>query len=256
MLAYRLVRTKNVLLQQFFYRLARKYPQKMAQRVVQMAAEQLPAGYDMGHFTPRYNPWDQRLCLVPDADLFRAIRKGSASVVTDTIATFTPRGIRLGSGREIDADIVVTATGLKLNLLGDVQIAVDGQPRDLSKTLVYKGMMFSGIPNLASTFGYTNASWTLKADLTARYVCRLLGRMDATGTVAAVPVRDPSVREQPFLDFSSGYVQRALGMLPRQGDRKPWRLAQNYLVDLATLRFAPLQDDVLRFLRQGEALPG
>ncbi|WP_427913055.1 flavin-containing monooxygenase [Ramlibacter sp. MMS24-I3-19] len=256
MLAYRLVRTKNVFLQQFFYRLARRRPQKVAQRLTQMAADQLPPGYDMAHFTPRYNPWDQRLCLVPDADLFRAISAGTASVVTDTIASFTERGIRLASGRELEADIVVTATGLRLNLLGDAQIAVDGVPRDLSKSLVYKGTMFSGVPNLASTFGYTNASWTLKADLTARYVCRLLARMDATRCAVVVPVRDPSVGEQRFLDFSSGYVQRALGMLPRQGDRKPWKLAQNYLVDLVALRFAPLRDEALRFLRQGEALPG
>jgi cation diffusion facilitator CzcD-associated flavoprotein CzcO len=143
-----------------------------------------------------------------------------------------------------------------LNLLGDVQIAVDGVACELSKALVYKGMMFSGVPNLASTFGYTNASWTLKADLTARYVCRLLARMDATGDAVAVPVRDPSVREQPFLDFSSGYVQRAVAMLPKQGDRKPWRLAQNYIVDLAVLRFSPLQDSVMRFTRQGQPLPG
>jgi cation diffusion facilitator CzcD-associated flavoprotein CzcO len=256
MLAYRLVRTKNVLLQQLFYRMARKWPQRIAQRMVQMAAAELPPGYDTAHFTPRYNPWDQRVCLVPDADLFRAISAGSASVVTDTIATFTPHGIKLASGAELEADIVVSATGLQLNLLGDVQLAVDGVRCDLSKALVYKGMMFSGVPNLASTFGYTNASWTLKADLTARYVCRLLARMDATGTAVAVPVRDPSVREQPFIDFSSGYVQRAVGMLPKQGDRKPWKLAQNYLVDLATLRFAPLQDGALRFVRQGQQLPG
>src|SRR3954462_15234158 len=255
MLAYRLVRTKNVLLQQLFYRMARKWPQRIAQRMVQMAAAELPPGYDTAHFTPRYNPWDQRVCLVPDADLFRAISAGSASVGTDTIATVTPHGIKLAPGAELEADIVVAATGLQLNLLGDVQLAVDGVRCDLSKALVYKGMMFSGVPNLASTFGYTNASWTLKADLTARYVCRLLARMDATGTAVAVPVRDPSVREQPFIDFSSGYVQRAVGMLPKQGDRKPWKLAQNYVVDLATLRFSPLQDGALHFVRQGQPLP-
>ena len=256
MAAYRLVRTKNVLLQQLFYRLARKWPQRIAQRMVQMAAAQLPAGYDTAHFTPRYKPWDQRVCLVPDADLFRAISAGTASVVTDTIAGFTPHGIQLASGTELPADIVVAATGLQLNVLGDVQLSVDGAPCDLSKALVYKGMMFSGVPNLASTFGYTNASWTLKADLTARFVCRLLARMDATGTAVAVPVRDPRVREQPFIDFSSGYVQRAVAMLPKQGDRKPWKLAQNYIVDLATLRFSPLRDGVLRLLRPGQRLPG
>jgi cation diffusion facilitator CzcD-associated flavoprotein CzcO/acetyl esterase/lipase len=256
MLAYRLVRTKNVLLQQLFYRLARKWPQRIAQRMVQMAAAELPPGYDTAHFTPRYKPWDQRVCLVPDADLFRAISAGTASVVTDTIATFTAHGIQLASGAQLEADIVVAATGLQLNVLGDVRLSIDGRPCDLSKELVYKGMMFSGVPNLASTFGYTNASWTLKADLTARYVCRLLARMDATGDAVAVAVRDPAVREQPFMDFSSGYVQRALAMLPKQGDRKPWKLAQNYMVDLLTLRFSPLHDGALRLLRQGQPLPG
>jgi cation diffusion facilitator CzcD-associated flavoprotein CzcO len=255
MLAYRLVRTKNVLLQQFFYRMARKWPQRVAQRMVQMAAAELPPGYDTAHFTPRYNPWDQRVCLVPDADLFRAISAGTASVVTETIATFTPTGIRLASGRELEADIVVAATGLQLNLLGDVQLAVDGRRCELSRALVYKGMMFSGVPNLASTFGYTNASWTLKADLTARYVCRLLARMDAKGQAVAVPVREPGVGEQPFIDFSSGYVRRAVDLLPKQGDRKPWRLAQNYMVDLAALRYSPLKDRALHFVRQGQPLP-
>jgi cation diffusion facilitator CzcD-associated flavoprotein CzcO/acetyl esterase/lipase len=248
MLAYRIVRAKNVLLGLLFFRLARRWPQAIKARLVALAGRQLPAGYDTArHFTPRYNPWDQRVCLVPDGDLFRAIRQGTASVVTDEIDRFTADGIRLKSGREMAADIVVTATGLQLSLLGDMEVRIGGQPCDLSRSLVYKGMMFSGVPNLASTFGYTNASWTLKADLTARYVCRLLAHMDRHGHAAAVPQRDPTVGEQPFLDFNSGYVLRAVDRLPRQGDRKPWKLHQNYLLDLLALRWSRLDDGTLRF---------
>jgi monooxygenase len=248
MLAYRLVRLKNVSLQMYFFRVARRRPEMVKRRIVGMAARQLPQGYDVAtHFTPRYNPWDQRVCLVPDGDLFKAIRSGKASVVTGVIETFTETGIRLKSGEELPADIVVTATGLKLNVLGDMQVAVDGTPWDPAKALVYKGMMYAGVPNLATTFGYTNASWTLKADLTAAYVCRLFAFMDRHGFTVAVPRRDASVRDQPFLDFTSGYVQRAVPMLPKQGDRKPWRLYQNYLLDLLTLRYARLDDGVMEF---------
>jgi cation diffusion facilitator CzcD-associated flavoprotein CzcO/acetyl esterase/lipase len=247
MWAYRLVRTRNILLQQVFYRLARRWPQAVGRHLLAMAAKALPAGYDLRHFTPAYKPWDQRVCLVPDGDLFRAIRRGQASVATGTIETFTERGIRLHGGEEIPADIVVTATGLRLNLLGDVQLAVDGRPVDLAQALVYKGLMFSGVPNLVSTFGYTNASWTLKADLTAGWTCRLLAHMARHGWRQVVPVRTPGLTEQPFLDFSSGYVQRAVALLPKQGTRKPWRLDQNYLLDLLNLRWSRLEDGALRF---------
>ncbi|WP_414708783.1 flavin-containing monooxygenase [Ramlibacter sp.] len=255
MLAYRLVRAKNVLLQQLFFRLARRWPDAIGRRLVALAGQQLPPGHDLRHFTPAYRPWDQRLCLVPDGDLFRSIREGKASVVTDRIERFTATGIRLASGQELPADIVVTATGLTLNVLGDVAVSVDGRPCDLSRSLVYKGMMFSGVPNLASTFGYTNASWTLKADLTARYVGRLLAHLDRHGYTSATPQRDSSVAEQPFIDFSSGYVQRAAARLPKQGDRKPWRLYQNYLLDLLTLRFSRIDDGVLRFEHRPGASP-
>ena len=254
MLAYRLVRTKNVLLQQLFFRIARKRPEGFGRRLLSMAHDQLPPGYDMANFTPRYKPWDQRLCVVPDGNLFRSIREGHASVVTGVIDAFTATGIRLQSGQELPADIVVTATGLQLNVLGDMQVVVDGSPHDLSQALVYKGMMFSGVPNLVSTFGYTNASWTLKADLTAAYTCRLLRHMERAGMSTAVPVRDPSVAEEPFVDFSSGYVQRALGRLPKQGDRKPWKLYQNYVLDLLTLRFARVEDGTMRFVRRADAV--
>jgi cation diffusion facilitator CzcD-associated flavoprotein CzcO/acetyl esterase/lipase len=248
MLAYRLVRLKNVLLGMYFYRLARKYPVQAKARLAGLVQQELGPGYDVArHFTPHYNPWDQRVCLVPDGDLFQAIREGRASVATDQIASFTEHGIQLQSGAELPADIVVSATGLQLNVLGDVKVCLDGQAVDWSKALIYKGMMYGGIPNLASTFGYTNASWTLKADLTARYLCRLLNHMDRAGAKVATPVLDASVAPEPFLTFTSGYVQRALGMLPKQGDRKPWRLNQNYVLDLLALRLGKVDDGVMSF---------
>ena len=187
-----------------------------------MAQHALGPDYDVAtHFSPSYKPWDQRMCLVPDADLFQAIRGGQASVETGHIETFTEGGIRLRSGAELAADVVVTATGLKLNLLGDVAVSVDGARVDLAKTLAYKGMMFSGVPNLASVLGYTNASWTLKADLTCEYVCRLLNHMRRRGYAAATPRRDPSVQEEPFLALASGYIQRAADILPKQGSKRP-----------------------------------
>ncbi|TFY96183.1 flavin-containing monooxygenase [Ramlibacter humi] len=249
--AYRLVRAKNVGLGMLVFRLARRYPQALKQRLIGMAATQLPAGYDAKHLTPRYNPWEQRLCLVPDGDLFAAIRRGQASIATGEIRDFTAGGIRLVSGEELPADIVVTATGLQLNLLGDVALSIDGRPVDLSRTMVYKGMMNSGVPNFASTFGYTNASWTLKADLTAGYVCRLLRHMDRHGWDVAVPQREPGVAERPFIDFSSGYVVRFVDRMPRQGERRPWRLYQNYLLDLLTLRWQRVDDAAMKFAKAG-----
>jgi cation diffusion facilitator CzcD-associated flavoprotein CzcO len=252
-LAYALTRWKNVLLGMFFYKLSRKRPERVRERIVELARRQLGPDYDVAtHFTPRYNPWDQRVCLVPDADLFQAIRAGRASVVTDEIETFTETGIKLRSGQEIAADIVVTATGLKLKLLSGIAISANGERRDLSKCLSYKGMMFSDVPNLAYTLGYTNASWTLKADLTAEYVCRLLNHMDARGYAVAVPRRDPNVEEQPLIDFTSGYVQRARDLLPKQGSKRPWKLYQNYALDLLTLRFGRIDDGTIQFARAPE----
>ncbi len=248
MLAYRLVRWKNVLFGMFFFNLARKRPDKTKARLIAMVREQLGPDYDVGtHFTPRYNPWDQRLCLVPDADLFDSIKAGAASVVTDQIDRFVAEGIKLKSGATLPADVIVTATGLKLQLLSGVDFSVDGVPVNMSKTMSYKGMMYSDVPNLASSFGYTNASWTLKADLTCEYVCRLLNHMKATGTQIATPHRDPDVEEEPFLDFSSGYVQRAADVLPRQGKTKPWKLYQNYALDLVTLRYGRVDDGTMTF---------
>ena len=250
-LAYGITRWRNVLLTMFFYNLARKKPAKFKAGVLKGVRAQLGPDYDVGtHFTPTYNPWDQRLCLVPDSDLFKALRSGKASVVTDRIETFTEGGLRLASGAELDADVVVTATGLRLVLLGGIEITVDGVRTELAKSTSYKGMMFSGVPNLAAAFGYTNASWTLKADLTCEYVCRLLGYMDRRGYGQCTPVKQADVEEAPFLDFSSGYVQRALDALPRQGTTKPWKLHQNYARDMVALRLGRLDDGTMRFARK------
>jgi len=247
-LAYGVTRWRNVLLTMFFYNMARRRPEKFKQQVIGGVRHHLGADYDVAtHFTPRYNPWDQRLCLVPDSDLFHSIKAGKASVVTDTIETFTERGIKLHSGTELEADIVVTATGLRLQVLSGMEVNVDGARVDLSKVMSYKGMMYSDVPNLATAFGYTNASWTLKCDLTCEYVCRLLNHMDKRGYAKCTPKKDPAVAEEAFLDFTSGYVQRALDQLPRQGAKKPWKLHQNYARDLVSLRFGKLEDGTMEF---------
>jgi monooxygenase len=248
-LAYAIVRWKNVLLTLLVFQLSRRRPELVKKLIRKGVSAQLGADYDVEtHFTPRYNPWDQRMCLVPDGDLFKAIREGRATVVTDTVETFTEKGLKLGSGTELEADLVVTATGLNLVAFGGMQIVVDGQRVDLSKTLSYKGMMLSGVPNLAAALGYTNASWTLKCDLTCEYLCRLLNFMDEHGYRQCTPRNsDPSVIPQPFIDFSSGYVLRAIDKFPKQGSKAPWRLYQNYALDIVTLRFGSLQDDGMVF---------
>jgi cation diffusion facilitator CzcD-associated flavoprotein CzcO len=209
----------------------------------------LPAGYDIDkHFKPRYNPWDQRMCLVPNGDLFDSLRSGEAEIVTDRIETFTEDGIKLESGAELKADVIITATGLNVLFLGGMELVVDGEPVDFSKLMAYKGMMLNGIPNFVFTLGYTNASWTLKADLTSEYVCRLLNHMDAHGYKRCVPeVTDPSVVEEPILDFNSGYVLRALDKLPKQGSKEPWKLRQNYIVDTRAIRHSPIDDGEMQF---------
>ena len=254
--ATRLIRLKNVLVGLFFFRLARRHPKRAKARLVGLVRQQLGPDFDVErHFTPAYAPWDQRVCLAPDGDLFQVLRDGRASIVTDRIVGFSERGIHLQSGQHLAADVVVTATGLQLNVLGDVKLSLDGQACDLSKAVVYKGLMYSGIPNLANTFGYTNASWTLKADLSARYACRLLNHMDRHGLQVAMPTPDPAVQRQPLLDFSSGYVQRAIDFLPKQGDRAPWRLHQNVLLDWLTLRLGRIDDGVLQFERTAPRAP-
>jgi cation diffusion facilitator CzcD-associated flavoprotein CzcO len=244
-LAYRLIRWKNVGLQMFFYQLARRRPAGTAKRLIKLIENELGSAFDPRHFTPGYNPWDQRLCLVPDSDLFRAIRDRRASVVTDEIECFTASGLKLRSGAELPADIVVTATGLKVQLLGDISVQVDGARTDFAGRLSYKGLMFSGVPNLSYAFGYTNASWTLKADLGSAYLCRLLDHMERRGAKLALPRREPGVEEVPFVDFTSSYIQRASHLLPKQGATAPWRLHQNYLLDLLALRLGKVEDGVL-----------
>jgi len=252
MTAYGITRWKNVLITMLFFNLARKKPEKTKERLISLVRDQLPKDYDVEtHFTPRYNPWDQRLCLVPDADLFDSIRNGSASVVTDHIDSFTEDGLELKSGKTLEADIVVTATGLRMQLLSGMEVVVDGRSVDLAKGFSYKGMMFSDVPNLASAFGYTNASWTLKADLTSEYVCRLLNHMDKAAMDICVPHLDqPDMAATPWLDFSSGYVQRAMDKFPKQGTKAPWKVHQNYALDLAALRLGKLDDGVMRFWRK------
>jgi monooxygenase len=248
-LAYGLTRWKNVLFGMYFFNLCRKKPGLARRGLIKLVRAELGPDYDVKtHFTPRYNPWEQRLCLVPDGDLFKAIKSGKASVVTDQIATFTETGIRLASGTELPADLVVSATGLNLQLMSGVKFAVDGKPVDAAQSLSYKGMMYSELPNLASSFGYTNASWTLKADLTCEYVCRLLNHMRRTGTRQCVPhLTDPTVQPEAWIDFSSGYFQRAQGQFPNQGSKRPWKLYQNYALDIVTLKFGAVDDGVMVF---------
>jgi monooxygenase len=247
--AYPIVRWKNVVITTLFFQLSRRLP-KLAKKLIRKGVEaQLPKDFDIDkHFTPRYDPWDQRVCLVPDGDLFKALRSGRASIATDRIATFTEKGIRLESGGELEAEVVITATGLNLLALGGMQLVVDGEELALSDSLGYKGMMFSDVPNLAIALGYTNASWTLKCDLTCEYICRLLQHMDANGYRQVTPRnRDASVETQPFIDLQAGYVLRSIDAFPKQGIKAPWRLYQNYARDTALLRFGAIEDDALEF---------
>ena len=248
-LAYHLIRWRNVLWGMYFFQLSRRKPERVKQLILGGVRIALGPDYDIGtHFTPRYNPWDQRLCLVPDGDLFNAIREKRASVVTSQIDTFTARGIRLQDGGELEADIIVTATGLNLQVLGGLEVSVDGRSVDFARALNYKGMMYSDVPNLASAFGYTNASWTLKCDLTCEYVCRLINYMDRRGYRQCMPHNvDPTITELPSLDFSSGYVQRSVAKMPKQGSKRPWRLYQNYALDIVSLRFGKVDDGVMRY---------
>lgn len=249
--AYALTRWKNVLFSMFYYRLAKRKPELFAKGLLREVERQLPSGFDVAkHFTPSYKPWDQRLCLVPNGDLFKALRSGKASVVTDQIERFTPQGVRLKSGQELAADVIVTATGLDLQALGGMQLMVDGKRVLPQDSLGYKGMMLSSVPNLANVFGYTNASWTLKSDLTSQYVCRLLNHMAKTGVRQCTPtLTDASVKPERWVDFSSGYIQRSLDRFPQQGSKAPWRLHQNYVLDLLSLKFGRLDDGAMVFSR-------
>jgi monooxygenase len=255
--AYSFVRAKVLVLMVLFYQLSRRRPEMMKSVIRKGVESQLPEGYDVDtHFTPRYQPWDQRVCVVPDGDLFVALGSGRASIVTDQIDSFTETGLRLASGDELEADIIVTATGLNLELFGGVELVVDGREISISDLVTYKGMMYSGLPNLALMIPYGNSAWTLKADLVARYVCRLLRYMDERGYDYCMPLDPgPGQRRAPLLNLMSGYVMRSLNQLPKQAERSPWRVHQNYFLDLKMLRRASLEDEGIRFGRAKRRAP-
>ncbi len=248
--AYALTRAKNVLLGMYVFSLCKRKPAKVAAYFINEVKKAVGPKVDVAtHFTPRYNPWEQRLCLVPDGDMFQALKAGRASVVTDHIVRFSATGLALRSGATLEADIIISATGLQLQPGGSFALSVDGKPQDSAQTVNYKGVMYCGVPNLAATFGYTNASWTLKADLTSRYVCRLLNHMRQTGAKQCWPqLQDAALPLLPWVDFSSGYFQRVIDHMPKQGSTRPWKLNQNYLLDVMALRFGRVDDGVLGFV--------
>jgi monooxygenase len=249
--AYSAIRWKAIVKSMLEYQLARKFPNFFANALRKMGEPRLPEGFDWDkHFTPNYKPWDQRVCLAPNGDIFKAIRKGNADVVTDTIERFTDKGIMLNSGEELAADIIITATGLNVQFFGGAEVLRNGSPVKMTDSVAYKGMMLSGLPNMAFAFGYTNTSWTLKADLTSEFVCRLLNYMTSNGFDTVVP-KDPdqTIERRPFVDLSSGYVTRALDELPKSGSEAPWRLKQNYLVDLRMIRHGKVDEASLMFTK-------
>lgn len=251
--AYNITRWKNLLVNMGIYKASRVFPAATKRFFMNIAAKYLGPDYEIDrHFNPSYNPWDQRLCVVPDGDLFQVIRKGEASVVTDRIDRFTEKGILLRSGEELNADIIVLATGLKIKIFGGAKLRVDGKAVQTNEVMVYKGMMMSDIPNFTIAFGYTNAPWTLKTDLTASYVCRLLRYMDRHGHDIVVPRIESDVEPEPFVDFDAGYIKRANHILPKQGSRKPWRVYQNYLQDMLTIRYGRIADRALQFGQKGK----
>ena len=245
---YRLARGRNVALQMVFFYLSKAFPDQVRKALLEKARRQLGQGFDMRHFSPSYKPWDERVCAVPDGDLFKVLRQGKASVVTDHIDTFTETGIRLKSGQMLEADVIITATGLDLVLFGGMQVAVDGKPFDAAQSMGYRGIMLRDLPNAAVVLGYTNASWTLKTDLSSEYFCRLINHMDAISMRQCTPCNTTGeVKTAPFLNLNSGYIQRVAHKLPSQGDRAPWKLYQNYVLDLVLLRFGKVEDGYLVF---------
>ena len=256
-LAHYLVRWKNLLGGMYVYQMSRWKPEVVKRSLIKEVQKELGPDVDVEtHFTPRYNPWDQRLCLAPDGDFFGALKSGDASVVTDEIDSFTEAGLRLASGEHVDADIIVSATGLKLKMIGGVQLSVDGTPVDVADTLSYKGAMYSGVPNFASALGYTNASWTLKCELISKFVCRVLAYMDTQGYDVCTPrLPDTEVQTQPAINLTSGYIERSAHLLPKQGEKKPWKIYQNYFQDVAALGYGSLEDEALEFGRLNDEVP-
>lgn len=246
--AYRIIRGRNVAITLGIFRFCKKFP-TAARRLLQWTVKkQLPAGFDMRHFTPKYNPWDERLCAVPEGDMFKAISDGKASVVTAHIERFTEQGIQLTSGQILPADIIITATGLKVQILGKIQVSVDGKPFKPGQSMSYRGVMFENLPNMAMIFGYTNASWTLKADLISNWICRLLNHMDKRGVRQVTPRNhNPAVQRLPFIDMQSGYIARVRDQIPQQGDTRPWKLYQNYFLDMTLLKMTGMDDPALEY---------
>ena len=249
-IAYKLARWKNILTSIALYNVSQKWPNFMRTIIQKGIKKELGEKYEKKHFDPPYNPWDQRLCLVPDSDLFKSINDGKATIVTDQIIKFTPKGILLQSNEHLDADIIVTATGLNMLLFGGLILEIDGKKVDLSQTYCYRGMMLSDIPNFFITIGYTNASWTLKCNLTNEYVCRLLNYMRKNDYKVCTPkIKDEERTEQPLLHLSSGYIERSMNVLPKQGSRAPWSVNQNYIKDLFSMRYSSLSDPSLEYHR-------
>jgi len=253
---YNVVRWKNILLSMAFYQFAKRRPDKAKEWLVEQVRQRLPADYDVEkHFVPHYNPWDQRVCLVPHGDMFKAISDGTASVVTDHIDTFTEQGIRLKSGEELEADLVVTATGLHVELGGGARMLVDGKTIVPNQSMAYRAMMLGDVPNFAFAVGYTNASWTLKVDIVCNYVCRLLNHMDKNGYDTCMPKLDPDMPDRPLLDFTAGYIKRALPRLPRAGAKHPWRVFENYILDRLMLDYGRMNDGIMTFGHRSGAAP-
>ncbi|PVZ72551.1 flavin-containing monooxygenase [Pelagibaculum spongiae] len=244
---YRITRTRNISISWLMYKYCRAFPESARRLIVGLAKKQLPEDFDMKHFSPSYAPWDERLCAVPDGDLFASIRNGKASVETDVIDTFTESGIKLKSGKELAADIVISATGLNVQLFGNMKLTIDGEAVNVADKMCYRGLMFEGVPNMGMVFGYTNASWTLKADLILEHTCRLLNYMSDNSLRICEPKNVNGATHEPFVDMSSGYVQRAKGIVPHQGSKKPWKLYQNYLMDMISLRLGKVNDPSLSF---------
>ena len=252
-ITYFLIRWKNILYQSFTFFMARKYPERTKSRILDLAKNEIGIENVNQHFTPSYKPWDQRICLVPDSDLFNAINNKKASVVTDTINEFHKDGILLDSGKKIEADIIITATGIELNSLNDINVTIDDIKVIANERLTYKGMMLSGVPNFAISFGYVNASWTLRADLTCEYVCRLINLMDKKGVKCCEPIEDKSAYgDDQLIDFTSGYFERGLNQMPKQGNKSPWKNYQNYLKDIFAVRLFSIKDSNLNFYSSKE----
>jgi cyclohexanone monooxygenase len=254
--AYKFTRARNIGMQRGIYALAQKYPKTVRRLLLKGIELQLKGKVDMKHFTPSYNPWDQRLCVVPDGDLFKILRSGQASVETDQIERFTETGLQLKSGKYLEADIVVLATGLEIQILGGIQATIDGKPLDTSKHMLYQGVMVSDVPNMAMIIGYINASWTLKVDIAAEYICRLLNYMDQKQWAEVIPQGDATelMDDTVMGSLSSGYIARAANVMPKQGKHAPWKVSNNYLADRKTLKSASFEDGVLKFAKRDAAL--